>query len=92
MLGNGEVMFGIDFPWLAAYRPDDAALARFARPVRLLLSPETAWPLLALMAERLATAVRTQIIAVPGGHTAFFDRPEELAAHLRPHLAAIAGG
>lgn len=67
------------------YQPDDSTLAAIRHPVHVLLAEAGApWapPMAAWLAERLAT----EVTSVSGGHGAYLDEPEQLAAALRPHL------
>jgi len=86
MLDNGETLFGIDFPAFARYRPADDGLAAIKAPVQVLLSQETALPFMVPVCNWLANLLKTEVGMLPGGHTAYLDRPEDFAAALRPRL------
>lgn len=87
-LGNGDTFFELEFGAIDALVPDEQALTAVGVPVVPALSPgsppffheATAW-----LADCLGVALRE----IPG-HAAYLDRPEELAAALRPLLREIA--
>jgi pimeloyl-ACP methyl ester carboxylesterase len=87
MLNNGEVLFGMDRPSFWSYRAAEAALAASQTPVKVLLGRETTLPFMAEICDWLGTLVHTEVRVVPGGHGAYFDRPEEFSAVLRTLLA-----
>lgn len=79
MLGNAETLFEREFGAFAAWRPDAAELARLGVPVRVLAAAESA-PFFAEAAAWIARQVGTDVRTVPGGHMAFLDRPDDIAA------------
>jgi pimeloyl-ACP methyl ester carboxylesterase len=85
MLGSADTFFGIEVGTFEGLLPDDEALAAIAAPVQVLVSEQGRLPghqAAGRLAERLGVAV----IRTPGTHTAYHDRPEELARTLRPFL------
>jgi pimeloyl-ACP methyl ester carboxylesterase len=87
MLGNAEAFLLEDAPY-PRYWPDDAALSAIRHPVHVLLG-EAGAPWAPQMAVWLARRLGTEVACVPGGHGAYLDESERLAAALRPHLRAI---
>ena len=87
MLGNGETLFGIDFPAFAGYRPAGNALTAIKVPVQVLRSRESALPFMAPICAWLASLLGVEVATLPGSHTAYLDLPGEWAAALRSHLA-----
>ncbi len=88
ILGNAEVLFGIDLLPIVSYVPNVEAIRRSGVPVALLAGeeslrdlPEVAGPS-RWLAEQLAADLRE----VPGGHWAVFDRPREFVEAIRPSL------
>ena len=90
MLGNGETFFGLDFPGVGSYHPDDTALAGVEVPVRILAGAESP-PFLIEVSQWLAAHLNVELETLPGGHAPYFDRPEEMAQALRPLLRKLSG-
>lgn len=86
LLANGEVMFDVLLGAFASYQPDEAGLVSLTRPVRVLLGRDTLVPFLAGIGHRLAQLTKGETVTVSGGHNPFFDRPDQMASELRPHL------
>lgn len=87
MMGNAEVVFGVEFGTFESWRPEDAALRRVALPVHVMcgaLSP----PFFAEASDWIAEHLGTATVAAPGTHVPNFDRPEELVTAIRPLLRA----
>jgi len=85
MLENGEIFLGTEMGAFEPYRPDEAALTAVEVPVRIMVGPESA-PFFAETARWLADRMNVELERLPGGHTPYFDRPEEMAETIRPLL------
>jgi pimeloyl-ACP methyl ester carboxylesterase len=85
MLGNGETFLGTEMGAFEPYQPDEAALAAVEVPVRVMVGPESA-PFFAETARWLADRMNIELERLPGGHTPYFDRPDEMAETIRPLL------
>lgn len=85
MLGNAETLFAIEFGVFESYRPEDSTLAAAKVPVTLTTGRETL-PFFREAATWVAARLGVEVQEVPGGHTAHFDRPKELAEAIRPLL------
>lgn len=83
MLGNGEVLFGIEFQALSGWRPDEDALRSLRMPVHCVVGRESA-PFMAEAAHWVCERTGGTVTQVSGGHGAVFDRPAEVAAALSP--------
>ncbi len=83
MLGNGETCLVTEMPVFPAYGPDEATLAAVEVPVRVMVGPESAF---GEPAGWLAAQLGVELESLPGGHTPYLDRPEEMAETLRPLL------
>src|SRR3712207_9176643 len=78
MLGNGETFFGPEMGAFEPYRPDEAGLAAIEAPVRVMVGTESA-PFFAEVARWLADRMNVELEELPGGHTPYFDRPQQMA-------------
>src|SRR5918998_6841419 len=76
MLGNGETCLVTEMPVFPAYEPDEATLAAVEVPVRVMVSPDS---VLGEPAGWLAGQLGVELESLPGGHTPYFDRPQEMA-------------
>jgi len=83
MLGNGETCLVTEMPVFPAYEPDEATLAAVEVPLRVMVGPESA---LGEPAGWLAGQLGVELESLPGGHTPYFDRPQEMVGALRPML------
>ncbi len=83
MLGNGETCLITEMPVFPAYEPDEATLAAVEVPVRVMVGPDSA---IGEPAGWLAGLLGVELESLPGGHTPYFDRPQEMAGALRPML------
>ena len=72
-----------EMPVFPAYGPDEAALAAVEVPVRVMVGPDSA---IGEPAGWLAGQLGVELESLPGGHTPYFDRPQEMAEALRPML------
>jgi pimeloyl-ACP methyl ester carboxylesterase len=90
MLGNGETFLGTEMGAFEPYQPDEAALTAIEVPVRVMVGPESA-PFFAETAQWLADRMNVELERLPGGHTPYFDRPEEMANTIRPLLKELSG-
>ena len=86
MLGNAETCLVTEMPVFPAYEPDEAALAAVEVPVRVMVGPDSA---LGEPAGWLAGQLGVELESLPGGHTPYFDRPQEMAEALRPMLREL---
>ena len=86
MLGNGEIFLGTEMGAFEPYQPEEAALT--AVEVRILVGTESA-PFFAETARWLADRLNVEFEKLPGGHTPYFDRPQEVAEALRPLLREL---
>jgi pimeloyl-ACP methyl ester carboxylesterase len=90
MLGNGETFFGLDFPGVGSYHPDDATLAGVDVPVVVMAGAESP-AFLVEVSRWLAAHLNVEVKTLPGGHTPYFDRPRETAQALRPLFRKLSG-
>jgi pimeloyl-ACP methyl ester carboxylesterase len=90
MLGSGETFLGTEMGAFEPYQPDEAALIAIEVPVRIMVGPESA-PFFAETARWLADCMNAELERLPGGHTPYFDRPEEMAITIRPLLKELSG-
>src|ERR687898_949012 len=88
MLVNGETFLGTEMGAFEPYRPDEAVLAAVEVPVRVMIGTESA-PFFAESARWLADRTNVELENLPGGHTPYFDRPDEMANTLRPLLREL---
>jgi pimeloyl-ACP methyl ester carboxylesterase len=72
------------------YLPDDETLAAVAAPVGLLVS-EDGLPVFAEIARRFGRQMGVDVATTPGGHDAYHEYPDELAAAMRPFLRTASG-
>lgn len=91
MLGNGETFFGIEFGAFESYRPGDATLAAVNRTVQVMVGTESA-PFFGEASQWLAEHLNIKVVAMPGAHTPYFDRPQEMAEAIRPFLRRVSTG
>jgi pimeloyl-ACP methyl ester carboxylesterase len=90
MLGNGETFLGTEMGAFEPYQPDEAVLTAIEVPVRVMVGSESA-PFFAETARWLADRMNVELERLPGGHTPYFDRPEEMANTIRPLLKGLSG-
>jgi pimeloyl-ACP methyl ester carboxylesterase len=90
MLGNGETFFGTEFEVIPSYRPDEATLAVVKVPVRVMVGPDSA-PFFGEAARWLADRLNVELERLPGAHTPYFDRPNEMTETIRPLLRELSG-
>ena len=88
MLVNGETFFGPEMGTFEPYRPDEATLSAIEVPVRVMVGTESA-PFFAEVARWLADSMNVELEELPGGHTPYFDRPQQMAETLRPLLRVM---
>ncbi len=82
-LGNAETCLVTEMPVFPAYAPDEATLAAVEVPMRVMVGPDSA---LGEPAGWLAGQLGVELESLPGGHTPYFDRPQDMAEALRPML------
>ncbi len=92
MLGNGETFIGTELGVFTSYRPNEATLAAVEVPVRVMVRTENAPPFYGEAARWLADRLNVELERLHGGHTPYFDRPEEMAETLRPLLRSELSG
>jgi pimeloyl-ACP methyl ester carboxylesterase len=85
MLNNGDVLFQVEFGALESYRPSTTELASVTCPVAVLAGIGSP-PFLIETSRWLAAALSVPLGILPGGHAPYFERPDEMAAVLRPLL------
>ena len=90
MLANGETFLGTEMGAFEPYQPDEAALTAIEVPVRVMAGTESA-PFFAETARWLADRMNVELERLPGGHTPYFDRPDEMANRIRPLLKDLSG-
>lgn len=88
MLANGEIFFGPEMGAFEPYQPDEATLSAIEVPVRVMVGTESA-PFFAEVARWLADRMNVELEELPGGHTPYFDRPQQMAETLRPLLRVM---
>jgi pimeloyl-ACP methyl ester carboxylesterase len=88
LLGNGDIVFGIEAGVFQRYYPDEQALAAVQRPVQVMASTESHLRFLA-WSWWLASRLGVPLVALPGGHSPYFDRPREMAEAIRPFLSRV---
>ena len=88
MLGNGEVLFDIEFEPLTSYHPNEDALAAAEVPVRVMVSTNS-FPYFGETVRWLAERLDAEVNELPGGHAPYLDRPEDVAEAIRPFLSQL---
>jgi pimeloyl-ACP methyl ester carboxylesterase len=86
MLRNGETCLVTEMPVFPAYAPDEATLAAVEVPMRVMVGPDSA---IGEPAGWLAGKLGVELERLPGGHTPYFERPQEMAEVLRPMLREL---
>ena len=87
MLGNGETFLGTELGVFTSYRPDEARPGAAKIPARVMVRTEGA-PFYEEAARWLADRLNVELERLPGGHTPYFNRPEEMAETIRLLLRA----
>ena len=88
MLGNSEVLFGLEFGSLDSWRPDEERLRSVAVPVRLLNGEESPPPF-GEACLWIAARVGSEVVQVPGGHVGFIGYADEFAEIARPLIRSM---
>ena len=90
---TASTLFGVELGTYELYLPDDQTLTSLAAPMHLLVSEESEdrLPFLAEIAGRFSQRLGVEIATTPGGHDAYHEYPEELAAAVRPFLQEVSG-
>jgi pimeloyl-ACP methyl ester carboxylesterase len=88
MLDNAPVLFESEFGVFASWRPEQAAVARLAMTVTVLVGDDSQAPAFREAAGWLARQTNTFPISVPGGHLGFVTQPDAFAEAL---LSQITG-
>lgn len=89
MLGNAQVLLGLEFGVFEAWHPDEAALAAVTIPIQVMRGTELAAPFFGEAAAWTAKHLGTAVVTAPGRHTPNFDRPAELAEAILPFLHTL---
>ncbi len=89
MLGNGEVLFGVEFGNLEFWHPDEERLQALSIPVRLLVGDESP-PVFNEAASWIARQVGAEVVPVPGGHFGFIDKTSDFVKVVRPLIRSMA--
>jgi pimeloyl-ACP methyl ester carboxylesterase len=87
---TANTLFAVELGTYELYLPDDETLAAIAAPVSLLVG-EDGLPIFAETARRFANRLGVDVAATPGGHDAYHEYPDELAAAMRPLLRKASG-
>ena len=93
-LGNGEVFFGVEMPPFLAYAPTAEAIRDASAPIVAAASHASRDPaspdhFLYQAASWLARKLGTDLVELPGSHTAYLTDPVTVAESLRPLLRAL---
>lgn len=88
MLDNGETLFGVEFGVFDSYGPDDATLAGVEVPVVVMAGTESR-PYFGEASQWLVTRLNVELETLPGGHSPYIDRPEDMTQALRPLLRRL---
>jgi pimeloyl-ACP methyl ester carboxylesterase len=86
---TASTLLAIELGTYELYLPDDETLGAVAAPVGLLVG-EDGLPVFAEIARRLGERLGVEVASTPGGHDAYHEYPDELAAALRPFLRKAA--
>jgi pimeloyl-ACP methyl ester carboxylesterase len=89
MLGNAETFFFVEIEGFVSYVPDDRVLAGVKVPVLTAAGTGSRDVYYYEATEWVAKQLRTELQEIPGGHTPYFDRPDDLATAIRPFLRAV---
>jgi pimeloyl-ACP methyl ester carboxylesterase len=85
---SATTLFDVEFGTYEMSMPDDQALVAIAVPVLLVVSADT-HDFFAEIAGRLSKRLGADVVATPGRHGAYHDRPIELAETIRPFLREV---
>lgn len=88
MLGNAEVLFGLEFGTFESWRPAEEALAEVKIPVQVMAGEETA-PFFAETSTWIAQRLGREVVTAVGAHVPYYDRPREFADAIRPFLRKV---
>jgi pimeloyl-ACP methyl ester carboxylesterase len=88
MLGNAEVLFGLEFGNLESWRPDEERLRAVRIPVCPLVGKMSP-PFSGEAASWVAARVGHEVVQVPGGHAGFIDNTHEFAEVTRPLIRSM---
>jgi pimeloyl-ACP methyl ester carboxylesterase len=89
MLGNAEVFFSVELEAFVSYVPDARALAGVKIPVLVAAGIENRGVYYHEASGWVAKQLGTKLREIPGGHTPYLDRPEEMAQAIRPFLRRV---
>ena len=88
MLGNADVLFGMEFGSLPMWRPDEERLRDLSTPVQPLVGSESPPPFVEA-GSWLAERVERDVVRVPGGHVGLVDHAERFAEITRPLIRSM---
>jgi pimeloyl-ACP methyl ester carboxylesterase len=88
MLGNAETFFFVELEGFVSYVPDARALAGVKVPVQTTAGTDSR-DVYYEATEWVARQLGTELREISGGHTPYFDRPEDLAKEIRPFLRQV---
>jgi pimeloyl-ACP methyl ester carboxylesterase len=88
MLGNAEVLFGVEFGSFESWRPHEERLRALPIPVCPLVGKESP-PFSGEAASWVAARVGSEVVEVPGGHVGFIDNGHEFAEVTRPLIRSM---
>ena len=80
MLGNADMVFGVELPAFQAYRPDETALRAARVPVHVVVGAQQPAPFFGEAAAWLADRLGTAVLPWPGAHGPQFTCAPDLAA------------
>jgi pimeloyl-ACP methyl ester carboxylesterase len=89
MLGNAEVLFGLEFGSLDSWKPDEERLIAVPIPVCPLVGKESP-PFFGEAASWIAARAGNEVVQVPGGHVGFIDNAREFAEVTRRLIRSMA--
>ena len=92
VFSNAEMVFSVEMPAFQSYRPDEAALARCAAEVAVVVGREQQLPFFSEVAQWLARHLNATVSATPGAHGPQFSSPHELAMRLRSFIETVPSG
>jgi pimeloyl-ACP methyl ester carboxylesterase len=89
MLGNAETFLLVELEGFVSYVPYAGALAEVKVPVQVMAGIDNRGVYYHEAAEWVAEHLGTDLQEIPGGHTPYFNRPEDLVMAIRPFLRGV---
>jgi pimeloyl-ACP methyl ester carboxylesterase len=89
MLGNAETFFFAELEGFVSYVPDPRVLAGVKVPVQTAAGIDSRGVYYYEATEWVTKQLGTVFQEIPGGHTPYFDRPEDLVKAIRPFLKQV---